>query len=183
MKGKEGRGAHPVHSALAAAAVLLLSVLPAACGYRFNDEPTTFGPGLRTVFVDVFANRTGEPYAANIFRSAFIDRFVQEGRFSLAASRGEADLILRGSVRSVQTIPLAYQAGNVAAENRLAVTLELNLDERVTGRTLWSNASFTGTEDYAVASVNLSETSRKDALTKLASDAAERAYRLIMSGF
>ena len=44
-------------------------------------------------------------------------------------------------------------------------------------------AAFSGTGDYPVTTVGVTETSRKNALIKLANDTAERAYRLIMSGF
>jgi hypothetical protein len=183
MEARGKHGGDPVRTVLPMAVALLIVLILASCGYRFTGEETRLDPGLKTVFVDIFTNRTGEAYAENIFRAAFINRFVQEGRFTLASGRGEADVILRGSVRSLRASPLAYKAGDLAAENRLAVTLELNLDERLSGRNLWSDTAFTATADYAVTTVNLAEAGRKNALTKLANDAAERAYRLMMSGF
>lgn len=183
LNRERSRRAVPGRAVLTAALLLGLALWPAACGYRLAGEETRFDPALKTVFVEVFTNRTAEPYAENVFRSAFISRFVQEGRFRLASGRGEADVVLRGTVRLLRTTPLAYQANNLAAENRLAVTLELNLDERAGGRTLWSDGAFTATADYTVASTALTESSRKNALSKLANDAAERAYRLMMSGF
>jgi len=163
--------------------MILAAVLLTGCGYHMAGGEETVAPGLRTVFVDVFANRTGEAYVENIFRSAFISRFVQEGRFRLARSRGEADVICRGAVRSLQASPLSYKATNLSAEDRITVTLEISLEERESGRTIWTNGSFTGTGDYPVTTVGVTEISRKNALTKLASDTAERAYRLMMSGF
>jgi len=163
--------------------MLLAAVLLSGCGYHMAGGEETVAPGLRTVFVDLFTNRTGEAYAENIFRSAFISRFVQEGRFKLARSRGEADVICRGAVRSLQASPLSYKATNLSAEDRITVTLEISLEERESGRTIWANGAFTGTGDYPVTTVGVTEISRKNALTKLASDTAERAYRLMMSGF
>jgi len=163
--------------------MLLAAVLLTGCGYHMAGGEETVAPGLRTVFVDVFTNRTGEAYAENIFRSAFISRFVQEGRFRLARSRGEADIICRGAVRSLQASPLSYKATNLSAEDRITVTLEISIEERESGRTIWANGAFTGAGDYPVTTVGVTEISRKNALTKLASDTAERAYRLMMSGF
>jgi hypothetical protein len=163
--------------------VVLAAVLLAGCGYRLAGTEETIVPSLKTVFVDVFTNKTGEPYAENIFRSAFISRFVQEGRFRLAGSRGEADVICRGTVRSLQASPLSYKASNLSAEDRLTVILEIALEERESGRTIWSDSAFTATGEYPVTTIGITETSRKNALTKLASDTAERAYRLMTSGF
>ena len=79
--------------------------------------------------------------------------------------------------------PLAYKASNLSAEDRLTVTLEISFEERQSGRILWSDSAFSGTGDYPVTTVGVTETSRKNALIKLANDTAERAYRLMMSGF
>ncbi len=162
---------------------LLLLCLLAGCGYRFEGSGEPVYPAIRTVFVDVFSNRTSEAYAENIFRTAFINRFVQDGRFKLAKSRGEADAILRGTIKNLISYPLSYKAGNFSAEDRLAVTLELSFEERQSGRILWSDGGFSWTGDYPVTTVGATEASRKNALIKMADDTAERACRLIASGF
>jgi hypothetical protein len=162
---------------------VLTAFLLVGCGYHFAGGKESVAPGLRAVFVDVFTNKTGEAYADNIFRNAFVSRFVQEGRFKPARSRGEADVICRGTVRSLQASPLSYKATNLSAEDRITVTLEISFEERERGRTIWSDRAFTGTGDYPVTTVGVTEASRKKALSKLADDTAERAYRLMMSGF
>jgi hypothetical protein len=165
------------------AGALILVFLLAGCGYRFSGGGESINPAIRTVFVDLFTNRTSEAYADTIFRSAFISRFVQEGRFRLAGSRAEADAICRGTIKMLQVSPLAYKAGNLSAEDRLTIVLEISFEERESGRRIWSDSAFTGVGDYPVTTVGSTETSRKNALIKLANDTAERAYRLIMSGF
>ncbi|MHB8771268.1 MAG: LPS-assembly lipoprotein LptE [Syntrophales bacterium] len=176
------QGSGRSHRWVVYAAALLMAVLPAGCGYRFAGGESVH-PTVRTVFVDVFTNRTSEAHAENIFRTAFINRFVQDGRFRLASSRGEADAVFRGTVQNLITYPLSYKAGNFSAEDRLAVRLELTFEERHSGRLLWSDGAFSGTGDYFVTTAGATETSRRNALVKLADDTAERAYRLIMSGF
>ena len=161
----------------------LTALLLTGCGYHFVGEKEWVAPGLRTVFVEVFNNRTSEAYAENIFRSAFIGRFVREGRFKLARNRGEADVICRGTVRSIQTSPLSYKANNLSAEDRITVMLDISFEERESGRTIWADGAFIGTGDYPVTAIGVTETSRKNALTTLANDTAERAYHLMMSIF
>jgi hypothetical protein len=165
------------------AGAILIVLFIAACGYRFASDEGQIDPVLRTVFVDIFTNKTSEAYVENIFRTAFISRFVQEGRFKAARSRGEANVIFRGTIRSLQVSPLSYKATNLAAEDRLTITLALSFEEQESGRILWSDGAFVGTGDYPVTTVGVTEASRKNALTKLANDTAERAYRLMMSGF
>jgi hypothetical protein len=183
MTGRANQGRCRAGVRLRPVCLLMLVLLPAACGYRFEGASEQIDPTLRTVFVDVFANRTSEAHAENIIRTAFISRFVQEGRFKLARSRGEADVICRGAIRSLQASPLSYKATNLAAEDRLTVTLEVFFEERESGRILWSDRAFIATGDYPVTSAGVTEGSRKNALVKLSNDTAERAYRLMMSGF
>jgi hypothetical protein len=160
-------------------AVLLL----AGCGYHFAGGGDAIDPAIRTIFVETFVNRTSEPRADNFFMSAFANQFVQRGRFRLVSSRAEADAICRGTVLNLQSSSLSYRTANMAAEERLTVTLSIALEENKSGRVIWASENFVGTGDYAVAAAGATEANRRNALIKLAADTAERAYRLMMSGF
>lgn len=162
--------------------LLLVLIIP-ACGYHFPEGNGPKAPHLRTFYVDVFVNQTNEVYAGQIIRSAFIGRFVEEGHFTLAASLDRADLVCRGSIKSIQTAPLSYKASNIAAEERMTVVMEVVFEDKTEGRVLWENRSLAATGDYLATSTSMIEKNRKDALLKLADDAAERAYQLMMSDF
>jgi len=163
--------------------MFLSALLLTGCGYHLVGGRGTFAPGVRTVFVDVFTNNTSEANADSIFRIAFNNQVVQNGHFKLAPGPEEADAILRGTILSLQSSSLAYQTTNLSAENRMTVTMQISFEERASGRVLWSDGAYTGTGDYRVTTVGATETSRRDALVKLANDTAERAYRLMMSDF
>jgi outer membrane lipopolysaccharide assembly protein LptE/RlpB len=173
----------PFRRRIAAGFLLSAALLLAGCGYRFAGGGDSIDPALRTVFVETFVNRTSEANIENILRSAFISQFTQGSRFKLSRSREEADAIFRGTVLSLQASTLAYKANDLAAEERMTVTLEISLEERESGRVIWSDGAFTATGDYAVPTLGAKEAGRKNALAKLGSDTAERAYRLMMSGF
>jgi hypothetical protein len=163
--------------------IFLPLLILAGCGYHFPGGEEAGLPHLRTFFVEGFVNKTGEAYAENIVRSAFISRFVQEGRFKLAPGRDTADVVCRGSVTSIQISPLSYKTSTLAAEERMTLRMEISFEERASGRVIWQDKAVTGAGDYLVASSALTEKNRKDALLKLAADSAERAYLLMMSHF
>jgi hypothetical protein len=163
--------------------IVLFVLLLSGCGYSFSGISKSAYPAIQSVFVDTFTNRTSEANLDTILRTAFSNEIVQNGHFKLVSSREEADAIFRGTILSLQIAPLAYKAGSLSAEDRITVTMELKFDERASGRTLWMNGSFIGTGDYRVTAVGATEANRKNALTKLASDSAENAYRLMMSDF
>lgn len=163
--------------------IALFVLLLSGCGYSFSGMSKSAYPSVQSVFVDTFTNKTSEANLDIILRTGFSNEFVRNGHFKLVSNREEADAIFRGTILSLQVAPLAYKAGSLSAEDRITVTLELFFQERVSGRTLWTNGSFIGTGDYRVTSVGATEINRRNSLTKLSGDAAENAYRLMMSDF
>jgi outer membrane lipopolysaccharide assembly protein LptE/RlpB len=164
---------------------LFLLLIISGCGYHFVGGEDNIDPRIQRVFVDSFVNRTSEAGIENLFRSAFIDQVLRGGRFQLAASRDEADAIIRGNIHRLSTSHLSYRRTDLAAEQRITVIMEITFEERVSKKVLWHNRSFSQEGDYTVASGNASatEAGRKSALIKLSNDTAERVYSLILSGF
>lgn len=163
--------------------LLLLMLVISACGYHFPGGDGAKTIHLRTFYVDVFVNKTNEVDAGEIIKRAFTSRFIEEGRFTLAASSDGADLICRGSIKSIQVAPLSYKASNIAAEERMTVVMEVIFEDSSNGHAIWSDRALIATGDYLAGNTSTVEKNRKNALLKLAGDAAEKAYRLMMSDF
>lgn len=164
-------------------AFFLSAFLVAGCGYRFSPGGEYIDKKIKTVFIDNFANKTSEANVENTIRNSFIDQFIIGGRFALADRREKADAIFKGSVNSITTSPLSYQRTGLAAGERLSVAMELVFEEQDTHKLIWSDKSFTAIQDYTFADLNTRDTNRANALVKLSNDSAEKAYRLMMSGF
>lgn len=166
--------------------IILLTILflvSSGCGYRFSPGGEYIDPEIRKVFIEPFANRTNQANLEDTVRLAITDWFIRGQRFQIVDSESQADAIFRGIVKSLSTVPLSYKTTNVAAEERMTLTLDLTFEDRRTKKVIWKNGDFSGTQDYPVASLSDTETARKNALTKLSKDTAERAYRMLMSGF
>lgn len=155
----------------------------AACGYHFSPGGEYIDPDVRKVFIEPFANRTSQANLEDTIRLAITDWFIRGRRFQIVDNEAQADAIFRGTVKSLTTAPLSSRTTNLAAEERMTLTLELSFEDRRTKKVIWKDANFSGTQDYPVASLSDTETARKNALTKLSRDTAERAYRMMMSGF
>jgi len=153
------------------------------CGYRFSPGGEYIDKSIQTVFVDNFANKTSEANLENTIRSAFIDQFIRGRRLKLVDSRNAADAIFRGSIDNLTTAPLSYQKDNLAAEERMTLSMELVLEEQATGKVIWTDKSFSATQDYPFSDVTAKERNRRNALVKLSNDSTEKAYRSMMSGF
>jgi len=163
--------------------VFLSVFLVAGCGYRFSPGGEYIDKKIRTVFVDNFANKTSEANVENTIRNSFIDQFIIGGRLALVDRREKADAVFKGSVNSIVTSPLSYQRTGLASGERLTVAMELVFEEEDTHKLIWNNKNFTATQDYSFTDLNTRDTNRRNALIKLSNDSAEKAYRLMMSGF
>lgn len=153
------------------------------CGYHFSPGGEHIDPGIKKVFIEPFGNRTSQANLEDTFRLAVADQFIKGKRFVIVDGGNEADALIRGNIKALSTTPLSYRTTNLAAEERMTLTVEMAFEERRSGKVIWQDDNFTGTQDYPVASLGDTEASRKNALSKLANDTAERAYRMLMSGF
>lgn len=163
--------------------VFLSVCLVAGCGYRFSPGGEYIDKKISTVFIDNFSNKTSEANIENTIRNSFIDQFIIGGRFTLVDQREKADAVFKGSVNSIVTSPLSYQRTGLAAGERLTVAMELVFEEQNTHKLIWNDKNFTAIQDYTFADLNTRDTNRGNALIKLSNDSAEKAYRLMMSGF
>ena len=167
-----------------AAAVVLVVLLTAGCGYRFAPGGTHIDSALTNVYVDSFPNLTGEAGVDNYVRNAFIDEFRTSDRFSLVYDKNAADLVLSGTIAGVSTAHVSYTKTDVAREDRVIMTLDVEFRDVRGGKVLWEHKSLSEREAYIVHSdPNITGSNRRDALLKLSGDLAEKAYRDIMSGF
>ena len=164
-------------------ACLISILLFSGCGYRFSPGGEYIDKTVQTVFIDNFANRTSEANIENSFRTAFIDQFIIGGRFKIIDNREKADAVFKASINSLIISPLAYQKSVFTQEERATVTMEVTFEDQINKKTIWTNKNFTGYQDYTFTDISTKETNRKNALVKLSNDTAERAYRLMMSGF
>ena len=179
---RAGRPLLPLHR-ITGVAILLSVFLVAGCGYRFSPGGEYIDKKIRTVFIDNFTNKTSEANVENTVRSSFIDEFIKGGRFVLVDERGKGDAIFKGSVNSIVTSPISYQKTGLASAERLSVRMELIFEEQDTHKLIWNNKNFAAIQDYSFTDLNSRNTNRSNALIKLSNDAAEKAYRLMMSGF
>ena len=181
--------------------LLLLCLGGAGCGYHLypaGDEvgnqsgqmnakmSAKMNNDIQKVFVAVFTNNTPEPNIETGLRNAFIDQFIKGRRFKIVNAEGLADAVLKGDIKNLVVSPLAYRgSSNLAVEKRITVTLSLTLEAKGSPTALWREENFSQWGDYALDGQNLSagQTSQKNALSKLANDVAERAYRMMTADF
>ncbi|MEI6128196.1 MAG: LptE family protein [Pseudomonadota bacterium] len=163
--------------------IVAAGVLAAGCGYRLARSDNPLLSSMHTIAVPYFKNKTFEPEAEKIFTYAFVNEFVESKRLQVVSEQN-ADLILRGTVKALVEDTIAYNRDDKALEYRVDVVLDVQVEERASGRVLWKRKNFKHGEEFPVDSnIVFSEASKRIALEKLAADLAERVHDSIIEGF
>lgn len=104
----------------------------AACGiYSFTGA--SISADIETVSVDYFQNNASmvQPTLSNIMTEGLKDQFISQTNLSLTDAIG--DLQFEGEITGYVVKPIAIQANETAAQNRLTISVKVtftnNLDE------------------------------------------------------
>ena len=161
----------------------ILSLACACCGYHRAKLDNPLLANVKTIAIPYFKNKTFEPEAEKIFTNAFMNEFIESRKLQIVGPT-EADVILYGTVRNLKEDALAHNSDDKALEYIVQMVVDLQLEERTTGKVLWKRKGMRQGEDFPVfTDIQASEASKRMALQKIAADLAERVHDSIMMGF
>lgn len=102
--------------------ILIVLLLP-ACKMRYGFSGATIPPEAKTVSVQYFQNQASlaPPTLSQTFTEALRDRLSSQTRLGLVNKGG--DLNFDGSITGYSTNPIAIQSTDLAALNRLTITV------------------------------------------------------------
>lgn len=110
-------------------ATLAIAIMLTGCaGYRLGS---TLPPGVSSIHVPTFVNRSGEPQLDTEATRAVIQEFQRDGNLRLL-SEDRADAVLRVTLRSFKQEPLRFdpQDSKTAREYRILIVADLVLEKR-----------------------------------------------------
>jgi len=164
------------------AAFLTICCLLASCGYRFVTE-TTLPAGLKTLHVQILANKSGEPGIETIFTNDIIFEFTRAGRH-FVAERNTAEGVLTGTVTSVSYQTVAQRNTQVSLERLAICYIDLKLSDR-NGAVVWSAQNLSGSESFYVIADNklATEKNQKDAIRILSRRLSETIFYRLTDNF
>ncbi|RMH64716.1 MAG: hypothetical protein D6677_04120 [Calditrichaeota bacterium] len=106
--------------------LILIGVLWQACGfYSFKGALPSH---LKTVAVPLFDDRSAWPGIREKVTDSILNGFVEDNTLAVTDA-GRADIILKGSVQSVQRTEQAIEPGETVAEYRLTVNIKVRADD------------------------------------------------------
>ena len=99
------------------------------CGYQMVGKETHVPPGLHSVAIPTFVNKTFEPGIEVPFTQAFLREFIQDRRVSVV-DKAQADSILEGIVTAFYIYAISFNVSGYVSEYQTLVTLDFTLKDR-----------------------------------------------------
>lgn len=122
---------------LAIVSIVIWGLL-AGCGYHApGDSAQWAGEGGRTLYVELFANRTSEPYLDTILSNEVTAQLARSRLIELVEQRDGADLVLSGAVTAFSSSALAYNPSDDISEYRAQIAATVTLRRRDDSAVLW----------------------------------------------
>jgi outer membrane lipopolysaccharide assembly protein LptE/RlpB len=162
--------------------VLLCAVLATACGYRFQGKAQLPG-GAQHLFVDIFENRTNLLGLETTVTNAVVFEFTRRSKQSMVSDRADADLIMRGIIRSVELGTAVARFKDSAGARTVALTLDVQM-VAPDGKVKWSATGLSDSDTYVVSEDKfLSQDKQRATLAVVATRIAERIYNRFTDNF
>jgi len=131
---------------------LLLALFALGCGYHTVGHSTALAPDVHTIAIPEFVSQSREFRIEQLLTDAVIREFDTRTRFKIVSNPHEdADAVLKGTVLSASSTPLAYdsQTGR-AASALVTVSVQVTLTNRQ-GKILFQNPSYLFHDQYEIS--------------------------------
>lgn len=134
-----------------AAVLALVLVALNGCGYALVGSGNFLPVDARTIRVPTFINQTTRVELEQRVTQAVADEMVARSRLQLVGNDNEADLILRGTIRSFNISPIAFNEQVRATQYQVTVAASIELvDHRREDAPIWENDAYLFTENYSI---------------------------------
>ena len=106
---------------------IVLAAFLSACGF-YSFTGASISSDVKTVSVQYFPNRaaTIQPTLSQVFTERLKDYFLEQSNLSLEADGG--DLNFSGEIVKYEIKPIAIQANEQAAQNRLTISVKVKFE-------------------------------------------------------
>lgn len=131
--------------------LVALAALVVGCGYHLTGAGPALPEGAHTVAVQTFSNQTREYGLEVHLRRALEDEFRRWGTLGVV-EKGDADLVLSGSIRHFRIAPVAFSATDEAVQYQGVIRVSIRLVERATGRVIQENKLLQEAQDFGAVS-------------------------------
>lgn len=132
--------------------VVLLLLILGSCGYHVGGRADLLPKGVHTIAIPAFSTLSTRYKVVDELPQEISREFNTRTRFRAVENPADADAVLNGNVNTVVAFPILVDPSSAKASGvQLVVNVSVNLNERATGRVLFSRANWIIHENYEIA--------------------------------
>ena len=139
--------------------ILLLagSIALCACGYRVRSSVAALPSGAQSIGIPTFRNSTTQYKIEQLISRAVLKEFTERTRASVNSSGSGVDLVLRGEIRDIKSIPVTFGTQNERSQttgSALMVTVQLSVQlvRLNDSKIIWKNDNLIFSERHIINS-------------------------------
>jgi hypothetical protein len=122
------------------------------CGYRVAGHVNTLPSNIKTIAVPAFQNRTSTYRIEQRLTGAVVSELLADTRYHVVARAEDGDAVLYGVVTGVGGGVVVFdQTTGRATTVLVTVTMQARLEDRRTGKLLYSNPNYVFREPYEIS--------------------------------
>ena len=145
-------------------------LLPTGCAY-YSFTGASIPDNLNTIAIPLVVDNSLNtiPELSDQLTEALVNRFVNQTRLSLVENEEDADALLTVEIQRYNTAPSSISGEEVAATNRVTITVMVVYEDRTEQKELLSR-TFSNFEDYDPLDINNETEAALAALQNVADD-------------
>jgi outer membrane lipopolysaccharide assembly protein LptE/RlpB len=165
--------------------MLLMARLQAGCGYHVAGHSNSLPKSIHVIAVTALENKTTSYRIEQKLTSATVHEFLARTPYKIVSNAANGDAVLRGTVVSVEAVPLLFDTQTGRATTMLiTVKCEVSLTERDTDKVLYHSENFVFRNEYEISTDVPSFFEEQDpALDRLAQDFARKLVAAVVEKY
>jgi hypothetical protein len=164
------------------------AVLAVGCGYRLGGQADLIPKNVKTIAIPEFSNGTVRYQVATLLSADVVREFHSRTHYRIVTDPAKADAVLQGSVVNfsvlggITTAPVAQ--GGRATSSQVVLTLQVNLTDRRTGKTIYQRSGYEFRDRYEISGdLTAYFDESGPAMKRVSRDAAKAVVSSILEAF
>lgn len=164
---------------------LVAAALTWGCGYHVAGRGDSLPKSIHVIAVPALENRTTSYRIEQKLTAATIHEFLAKTQYRVTSNPAQGDAVLRGTVTSVEAVPLLFDTTTGSATTMLVtVKCAISLTETSTQKVMYQTDNFLFRNEYEISTNVKSFFEEQDpALDRVAQDFAARLVAAVTENY
>jgi len=145
----------PRLSSVGFAALSLVVLLLAGCGYHFASSGEALPSTAKTIYVDKFSNKTRFTGLNDQLMRYVKDEIAVHDRLQVVDSPSQADLVLTGAINTADTMPSSFNSALEPTLYNQTMMVSAQLKDTRENKIIWQTQGVTGLQHAPVVAQSM----------------------------